>query len=654
MIRAMIGAMNLRTAFAGLGVAALLVACSGGGDGISGTGCDGFCQTAAERVEVADIERILAQGIAEAQARGAAATIAVVDRVGNVLGVYRMAGADVGITVDSGRGVQGGLEQIGIIPDTLAAISKAITAAYLSSEGNAFTPRTANQIVQEHFNPGETNQPGGPLLGVQFSSLPCSDLNLRFTGQSAGAGPQRAPLGLSADAGGLPLYRNGAAIGGVGVIADGVYGADLNIRNLDSDLDELIAVAAQAGLAPPDDRRADRITVDGKTLRYSDAEPRDLMSRPADATVFSALPAGTGSLVAVPGYTEAVLRAGTAFGTPQSGIRPAGPAFAGLDAFVLVDNNGQERFAPRAGSDVGPLGADRLTEAEVTSVLRNALRTANRARAQIRRPLSSQVRVTISVVDTFGAVLGMVRTRDAPVFGVDVSLQKARASAFFSNAAAAEELLATPPAVYLGNSATSSIADYVDRSRMALSNVRLFGDGAIAFTPRAVGNLARPFFPDGLVAGGTGPLSKPFPEWSPFSTGLQLDLVNNAVLSHVVFVLGGGPDPAPGTCTELPITPNGVSRLGNGIQIFAGGSPIYRGDQLIGAVGISGDGIDQDDMIAFLGLFEAGVELGGAIGHAPQEMRADRINGAGGNLRYVQCPQSPFLDSGEQNVCQGK
>ena len=45
----------------------------------------------------------------------------------------------------------------------------------------------------------------------------------------------------------------------------------------------------------------------------------------------------------------------------------------------------------------------------------------------------------------------------------------------------------------------------------------------------------------------------------------------------------------------------GQNRLQNGIQIFSGGVPIYRGDTLVGAVGVSGDGIDQDDMVAFPG-----------------------------------------------------
>jgi large subunit ribosomal protein L22 len=41
-------------------------------------------------------------------------------------------------------------------------------------------------------------------------------------------------------------------------------------------------------------------------------------------------------------------------------------------------------------------------------------------------PLGSPAQVTISVADTQGAIVGLVRTPDAPVFGIDVSAQKAR------------------------------------------------------------------------------------------------------------------------------------------------------------------------------------------------------------------------------------
>ena len=648
---------RLLTALATAALCLLAASCGGGG---ASTPCDGSCgQGTLARLEVSEIQGVMARAVAEATARNARATIAVVDRVGNVLGVFRMRGADIGILASTGTGVEGGLEGIDVIPDTLAAIAKAVTGAFLSTQGNAFTTRTANQIVQANFNVGERNQPGGPLFGVQFSSLPCSDLNRAFSSLRPSVGPARSPLGLAADPGGFPLYKNGVMVGGVGVIADSVYGADLNISDTDQNLDELIALAATIGFDAPEDRRADRITVDAKNLRYSDAVPADLLSNAATAPNFMAINGPAGELVSVRGYMaagDASIRAGTVFGNAESGIRPATlPAFAANDGFVLVDANNQERFPPKGGTDGALLGASQvLIATEVATVLEEALKVANRERAQIRRPLSSQSRVTISVIDTYGTLLGLVRTRDAPVFGTDVSLQKARSVAFFSNREAGSDLASTPDTTYFGNNEVSSIAAYVPAVRAFLDQPRALSDGAFAYANRSVGNLARPFFPDGIEGAPAGPLSKPAGKWSPFSTGLQLDLANSAILSHVVFVLGGGNDVAPGSCTQMPVTPTGFSRLPNGLQIFAGGVPIYRGTQLVGAIGISGDGIDQDDLVAFMGVHNASQRLGGAISNAPPAIRADTISRNGVFLRYVQCPQAPYLDSDEQNVCANK
>lgn len=648
-----------------IGLALLLAACGGGSDGIQPTACDGACQDAGVRLEVSDVETVIAQAVNEAQARNATAAIAVTDRVGNVLAVYLMDGVSESFRVDSGRGVVSGLDGLTLVDDqtipdvpagtfgnAAAAIAKAITGAYLSSEGNAFSTRTASQIVQENFNPGETNQPSGPLFGVQFSSLPCSDLSTRFSGDTAGAGPQRSPLGLSADPGGLPLYKNGTVVGGIGVMADGLYSLDLSIGDRDRDIDELIAIAGSFGFEPPNDRRGDRITVDGKTFRFSDADRSDLASNPDNAPAFASLD-NIGTLVAVPSYSTGGIRAGTRFGFAESGYQPAGSAFADLDAFVLVDDQGNERFAPRDATDADVHGAP-LTTAEVTQLIRSAIEVANRGRAQIRRPLGSPIRVTVSVVDTYGAILGIARTRDGPVFGTDVSLQKARTATFFSNAAAADDLFATPNAEYFDGAGSVDFTDYVNAVRLTLSSPTALGDGAFAFADRSGGNLSRPFFPDGNSRASHGPLSKPLNQWSPFSTGLQLDLVNNAILQHVLFLLGQGPDVEVGACTQMPNTPSTPSRLSNGAQIFPGSVPIYRGTQLVGGIGVSGDGVDQDDMISFLGLHNAGLALGGTIGNAPKEIRADQLQPNGSRLRYVQCPQAPFTDSDEQNPCLGK
>ena len=229
-------------------------------------------------------------------------------------------------------------------------------------------------------------------------------------------------------------------------------------------------------------------------------------------------------------------------------------------------------------------------------------------------------------------------------------MQKARTAAFYSGTNAAADLTSAPDAVYLNPDATPSgtnivIGDYVSAAQTFLGLPTALTDGAFAFSDRSGGNLSRPYYPDGIVGSVNGPFSKPIADWSPFSVGLQLDLVMNQLVQHVVYVLGGGPDVGQ-NCTTL-------SRLPNGIQIFPGSVPIYRGNKLVGGIGISGDGVDQDDMIAFLGLHEAG-EVLGTINNAPVNIRADQLVPMGTRLRYVQCPQSPYLNSSATNVCEGK
>jgi uncharacterized protein GlcG (DUF336 family) len=629
----------------------------------------------AANLTVADVQSVVAQAVNESRARGVASAIAVSDRVGNVLAVYNMIGANrsfgsageycgellggipvgcIVITSDPAQ-INGAIGKPNIndannpgldglsVPGPVAAIAKAITGAYLSSGGNAFTTRTANQIVQEHFNPQERFAPSGPLFGVQFSQLPCSDLNINTN--TVTNGPKRSPLGLSADPGGLPLYKNGEMVGGVGVISDGIYSVDLRITDFDTDNDELIALAATRGFEPPADIKGNRITVEGKTFRFTDRDSRSLLSNSAAAPSFaSLLDSSVGALTPITSYFSGSVVAGQTFGEGSSGIRQdVSGVYAPLNAFVLVDQNDQARFPPQAGSEGT---ANSLTAAEVTTILRNALTVAFRARAQIRRPLGSHAQVSMSVVDTNGKILGIVRTPDGPIFGTDVSLQKARTAAFFSNPDAAQELI---------NGGQSRFVSAVQ----AFIGPTALTDG-IAFADRSGGNLSRPYYPDGIDGSPNGPFSEPIAAWSPFNVGLQFQLIFANLGAHVGFLLDD-PDTLPVVadtvqgCTALDARPQtGVSRLPNGIQIFPGSVPIYRGSTLIGGLGVSGDGVDQDDMISFLGLHNAGLELGNGVGNAPRSIRADNLVVQGARLRYVNCPFLPFLDTNEQNVCAGK
>jgi uncharacterized protein GlcG (DUF336 family) len=653
------GATSL-TAIAAL----LLSSCGGGGSASSGGGGaaptptptatptpppQDFTAPAQESLSVADVQKIVAEAAAQAQAESKPAVIAVVDRVGNVLAVFRMTGAPATAHIpeapDGSRQDVQGLD----VPAEAAALAKAITGAYLSSGGNAFSTRTASEIVQQHFPPATSTAglESGPLYGVQFSQLPCSDLAARI-GAGAGAfiGPKRSPLGLSADPGGFPLYKNGVLVGGIGVLADGNYTFDPNILDVDSDVDERIALAGTVGFEAQELIRANRITVDGTALRYSDADYAGLTDV---ATASYAATAPTlGSLVAVTGYfPTAAIRAGTAYGSEASGIRRATSAeFGDSQAFVLSDGAGADRYPIRAGTDAAEVGTP-ITAAEARTILEQAFAVMAHARGQIRQPLDSRAQVSVSLVDTRGVPLGIVRAPDAPVFGIDVSLQKARTAAFFSGAHAAADLLADPSA---------------DVRAMVPAARSFFNDpdaltGKVAFGDRTVGNLSRPHFPDGEVARPHGPFGRPIAKFNPFSTGLQSALILTNLAQHLNYVTGASPTDTAERCTALPDVVPGQNRLQNGIQIFPGSMPIFRGNTLVGAIGVSGDGIDQDDMVSFLGLANAGTLLG-TLGNAPPAMRSDRVvitldDSSTVRLRYVNCPIAPFLDTADQNVCQG-
>ena len=253
-------------------------------------------------------------------------------------------------------------------------------------------------------------------------------------GAGAMIGPKRSPLGLAADPGGLPIYKDGVVVGGIGVMGDGDYGFDPNIVDIDKDDEEAIALAGIQGFAPPASITANRISVDGTSLRFSDAVVSDLSPLQSN---FAAINGTIGNLVAVTGYSSGAIVAGTAYGTEASGIRASKPTeFANADAFVLTDGTGSNRFPIRAGTD-GAANSAPLTATEVRAILEEAFKIFTRARAQIRQPVDSRMQATVSVVDTYGQILGIVRTPDGPIFGTDVSLQKARTAAFFSNAVAA-------------------------------------------------------------------------------------------------------------------------------------------------------------------------------------------------------------------------
>jgi len=122
--------------------------------------------------------------------------IVVVDRGGRLVGQRSMADAWVG--------------------SIAIAKSKAFTALCFSSNENALTTRTL----------GALTQPGGALWNI---------------------GNSNRQDGLIEFPGGVPLYRNGELVGGIGVSGDGV------------DQDEHVAVAGAKGFEAPKAIRVDTV-----------------------------------------------------------------------------------------------------------------------------------------------------------------------------------------------------------------------------------------------------------------------------------------------------------------------------------------------------------------------------------------------------------
>ncbi len=522
----------------------------------------------------AEVTTIIAQAVSAAVALNRAVTVAVTDREGNVLGVFSMTGAPTMMQIRGGGPLQvpdpiTGLVPVGLegtrLPSKLGAISKAGTASLFSTSGNAFTSRTAGFIIQDHFPPNVGFRPAGPLFGVQYSSLPCSDIKM-----------PGLPLGLSADPGSMPIYKNGISQGGVGIEGDGVYGIDRDPADFDLPFEEVIALSAVRGFETPALIRGDNILVDGIRLPFSNATE---VLRPATIP-FASLPGAIDPIFPIRSAQPSAFTEATAGGIP---------------------GEADPRFFPFISSPTG--GPNSLTAADVDLIISRAAQQANITRAAIRQPLGSNARVSIAVVDTEGRVLGLFRQQDAPVFGFDVSVQKARGAVFASGADAAAILRA------------NGFGSYVDRA--AADGLGL--NGAVAFSDRAIGFLHRPFFPDGINNTAAGPLSRQRNEWSVFNVGLQLDLIKTNLQAAIV----GANVP----CTSIDSLPNGI-------QIFPGSIPLYKNGVLAGAIGISGDGVDQDDLIAAAGA--------NVFAPAPA-IRSDQVFVRGVRLPFLKFPRSPNL-----------
>jgi uncharacterized protein GlcG (DUF336 family) len=91
-------------------------------------------------------------------------------------------------------------------------------------------------------------------------------------------------------------------------------------------------------------------------------------------------------------------------------------------------------------------------------------------------------------------------------------------------------------------------------------------------------------------------------------TAAFLSSDQNALTSRIIGEASqpGGPLWGIGNSNQIGIS--GSQEFRNGIITFPGGVPLYKDGVLVGAIGVSGDGVDQDETVAFAGAvgFEPG------------------------------------------------
>jgi uncharacterized protein GlcG (DUF336 family) len=515
----------------------------------------GFAQLTAS-----DVQTIINHAVTRAVAISPNSVIAVTDREGDVLGVWVVRG---GSATDF---------------EIATAVSKAGTAAYLSSNQNAFTSRTAGFIIQQHFPPGVSDTSPGPLVGVGLSNLfiPTNDIN-KFRGPgsvilfSPTPGTAKIPgtdqtaikavFGSSLDGspGGVPLYKNGQLVGGLGVTGDGIPGPIPSFRAENPfifiagyDKDEDIALAGQHGYAPSSTILATNVFINGLRLPYVNS-----------STTFS---------------STTVLRGNADSHYP---IRSAPAPFA-YPVTTLSGVSGQIRQPIRSDPMTTTInGQPRLTATEVTRILSYAAYETSITRAAIRLPIGVPMKAFITVVNNPNmagaapAVLGTFRTGEATLFSWDVAVQKARTVVYYSS------------------------HDFL-------------GFGLkVAMSVRCVGFLAQCNYPPGIDGNSPGPFNS------------QQEMFSGLLGNH---------------CNPSAITLNPAAvvnpNLPNGITIFPGAFGLYRNGVLIGAIGVSGDGVDQDDIVAAAGCHDF---------LAPLSIRSDQFFFRGVRLPYAKFPRDPGI-----------
>lgn len=455
--------------------------------------------------------------------------VAVVDRAGFVLGLFRTQNAPAGGTGNFGQSVDAN--------DLAVALAR--TGAFFSNDQAPLSSRTVRFISGIHFPPGVANQPPADLYGIENTNRGCTLVNdanfeskippsLALSGAfGPGVVTGKADMddtnATAVNPGGVPIFYKNVLIGGVGVVTSAS----------DSSVAEFAAFTGST------------------TARTG----------PTDS--FGPTPAAPGVVfiggVALPLVNQTSLPAGFSRG-PVAG--------AGSFLFSPTNSQGQPPEGDLIAPAAGPLGG--LGAPDVMQILDNAEATANTARAAIRLPIGSRTKMVIAVADLDGTVIGLRRMPDSTVFSIDVAVTKARNMVYF-------------------NSASRTAAD--------LQGVPL----GTAVTNRTIGFGAQPLYPPGIDGSNAG----------PFFNLYTMDVAN--------------------PCTQ-GLQAGATNSNKSGIVFFPGSAGLYRNGALVGGLGVSGDGVDEDDYVT----------NGGTVGfEAPTAIRADQITDQGVRLPYFKFPRNP-------------
>jgi uncharacterized protein GlcG (DUF336 family) len=515
--------MMLALGFAGV-LVFLLFGCGGGSSSAAPVGPTPA--PTAQPLQAGDV-----QGIVQAAVNSVNVdmVVAVVDRAGFVLGVFRTQNAPATAVGNFGQPLDANDVALGL----------ARTGAFFSNDQAPLSSRTVRFISGIHFPPGVMNQPPADLYGIENTNRGCTLVSgVAFQNQL----PPSLALGgsfgpgvitgkadtmdsnpLAVNPGGVPIFYKNVVVGGIGVVTSA---SDLNVAEY----------AAFVGSTAP-------------------------RSGPGDT--FGPTPAAPG-VVVLGGVSLPFVNQ-----TSQPSGVSTGPV-AGTGSFVVAPANsaGQPPEGDLITPVAGPLGG--LSASDVQTILGNAEATANTTRAAIRLPIDSRARMAIAVADLDGTIIGLRRMSDSTVFSVDVAVSKARNMVYFNSSA---------------------------RTAGDLNQVPM----GTAVTNRTIGFGAQPLFPPGIDGPGAGPF---------FNLYLQ-DLAN--------------------PCTQ-GMQAGGANVNKSGIVFFPGSTGLYRNGVLVGGLGVSGDGVDEDDYVT----------SGGAAGfEAPANIRADQVSINGVRLPYFKFPRNP-------------